>query len=202
MGKAMLPGSKLAPAVVGFRVKSGWAAAVLLSGPVLDPRVLDCRSVSLSDPRFPESRQPYHARMGTLEEDSLKISERTKIVQSVAKRSIVDLLRECAAAGHQVQRAALVVGSQIDPALIKNPHIRAHALEGRLFKIVLEEALRSHDLSCLILSERNAYLEASAILRRPEEDLRRALSALGHSLGGPWRVDQKMAALAAWIALR
>lgn len=202
MNKAMLPGSKAAPAAVGFRVKSGWAAAVLLSGPALDPRVLDCRSVDLSDPHFPESRQPYHARMGTLEEDSLKISERRKIVQRVAKHSIADLLREYAAGGYQVQGAALVVGSQIDPALIKNPHIRAHALEGRLFKTVLEQAPHTHDLSCLIVTERNAYLEASAILGRPEEDLRRALSALGRSLGGPWRVDQKMAALAAWMALR
>jgi len=140
--------------------------------------------------------------MGTLEDDSLKISERTKVVQRVAKRSIADLLREYAAGGHQVQGAALVVGSQMDPTLIKNPHIRAHALEGRLFKTVLEQALRSHDLSCLILSERNAYLEASAILGRPEEDLRRALSVLGQSLSGPWRVDQKMAALAAWMDLR
>ncbi len=123
-------------------------------------------------------------------------------MQRVAKHSIADLLREYAAVGYQVQGAALVVGSQIDPALIKNPHIRAHALEGRLFKTVLEQAPHTHDLSCLIVTERNAYLEASAILGRPEEDLRRALSALGRSLGGPWRVDQKMAALAAWMALR
>ena len=35
------------------------------------------------------------------------------------------------AAGHEVRSAGLVVGSEIDPAKITNPHIRAHALEGR-----------------------------------------------------------------------
>ena len=54
-------------------------------------------------------------------------------------------------------RAALVVGSQIDPANIANPHIRAHALEGRLFRSAVAETLQDHEIRTEILLERDAY---------------------------------------------
>lgn len=133
-------------AAVGFRVKSGWASAILLVGPIQTPQALDRRVVALSDPDAPETRQPYHAAMGMLEQDGAKIRQRTKLVQRVATRSVTELLRDFSAAGHKVRRAGLVVGSQINPESIANPHIRAHALEGQLFRTVLQDALRAHGL--------------------------------------------------------
>jgi hypothetical protein len=38
-------------------------------------------------------------------------------------------------------------------------------------------------------------------LARLEDDLKRALIGLGRSLGGPWRAEEKLAALAAWMVL-
>jgi hypothetical protein len=52
---------------LGFRVKSGWATAVLLRGPIDLPVLRDNRLIQLSDPQFPETRQPYHAGAGQLE---------------------------------------------------------------------------------------------------------------------------------------
>jgi hypothetical protein len=40
-----------------------------------------------------------------------------------------------------LSEAGLVVGSDSDPAVIMNPHIRVHAAEGRLFRTVIEQAL-------------------------------------------------------------
>jgi hypothetical protein len=94
-----------------------------------------------------------------------------------------------------------VVGSDIDPARISNPHIRAHALEGRLFRTVLEDALRSHGLTCLVIVERTIYKQAAKILQRSEQDLKRLVAQLGRNLNGPWRADEKTACLAAWLAL-
>ena len=37
-----------------------------------------------------------------------------------------------------ITRASLVVGSHLDSATIANPHIRAHALEGELFRSALD----------------------------------------------------------------
>jgi hypothetical protein len=63
------------PAALGFRVKSGWAAAVLLTGPTRSPQLCDLQMIDLSDPRLPETRQPYHAAMGKLETRASVLSE-------------------------------------------------------------------------------------------------------------------------------
>jgi hypothetical protein len=188
-------------AALGFRVKSGWATAVLLAGTVQSPQALFRRIVELSDAGVPETKQPYHAGMGTLEEDEAKIRPRTAIVQRVAKSSVAQLIEHCRAAGHEVRGAGLVVGSQIDPAKIANPHIRAHALEGRLFRTVLEEALKAQGVRCSVVTERDIYGEAATILGQPESKLKRRLAELGRSLNGPWRAEEKLAALAAWMRL-
>src|SRR5690349_318828 len=132
-------------AALGFRVKSGWAAAVLVMAQGPSPELCDVQRIDLSDPQLPETRQPYHARMGKLETDTTKINRRVRAVRSIAQHSIATLLAGYRRKHCTITRAALVVGSQIDPASIANPHIRAHALEGQLFRSVLEETLQSND---------------------------------------------------------
>ncbi len=189
-------------AAVGFRVKSGWATAVLLAGPTTSPRVLDRRSIDLSDPEAPGSSQPYHAVMGARAEDAANVEARLcKAVREATRRSFHALLADAVKAGHQPQSGGLVVGSDIDPARIKNDHIRAHALEGRLFRNVLEDAMKSHRLPCVVLVEREAYAKAAKCLDRQEAELKRN-SRSRAPFGGPWRADEKMAALAAWTSLQ
>jgi len=191
--------SKSESAALGFRIKSGWAVAALVAGSVRSPQLCDSRVIDLSDARFAETRQPYHAAMGKLETDQVKIRARVRIVRRVARQSIAKLLAEYQ--GFVIRRAALVVGSQIDPASIANPHIRAHALEGQLFRTTLDDALRAHRIRTVILTERDAYSKASAHLKRTSSEVRRVTQNLGRSRQGPWRAEQKLAALAAWFAL-
>src|SRR5437660_7853565 len=108
---------------LGFRVKSGWASAILLAGSVDAPRLRDSHVIDLSDPRFPATRQPYHASTGMLESDSAKLNPRLRIVRRATKRSVTGLLADCRRTACRIQRASLVVGSQIDPESIANPHI-------------------------------------------------------------------------------
>jgi hypothetical protein len=186
-------------AAIGFRVKSGWATAVLVAGS--SPQVLDRRAIELSDPAVPESRQPYHAGMGKHEIDETKINQRREVVVHAANQSITELLADYRKAGHRVTAVALVVGSEADPGRISNPHIRAHALEGRLFRTVLEDALKAHGLTCSAIVERHLYSRAAKMLRRSEGELKRVVGQLGRHLDGPWRADEKAACLAAWLAL-
>jgi hypothetical protein len=188
-------------AAIGFRVKSGWATAILVAGSPQSPQIIDQRIVELSDPHISESRQPYHAGTGMLEPNPLEISRRTQIVARCADESVDKLLKDCRDKGCKPCSAALVVGSLVDPATITNPHIRAHALEGRLFRTVLGNALRAGGLSCLLVLERRAYAEASAVLGKTEEELKRVVSKLRADQNRPWRADQKIAALVGWMAL-
>jgi hypothetical protein len=164
------------------------------------PAVHDRRSIDLCDPAIPESRQPYHARMGTLETDEAKLEYRRRVIFEAANQSVTKLLSEHRNAGRDVHAAGLVVGSDIEPAKITNPHMRAHALEGRLFRTALEDALRSSGVPCLVIVERHAYARAVEMLKRTEADLKRLVTSLGRSPGGPWRADEKTATLAALMA--
>ena len=193
--------SQAADAALGFRVKSGRAIGVLLAGPVQSPRVLDRREIDLCDPAVAASRQPYHAAMGTLQTDEVKVARLRDIVARAADRSVAKLMTTYRDAGHRIKAAGLVVGSETDPASITNPHIRAHALEGRLFRTVLEDTLKSFRVSCSVLVERTAYARAAGALRQSEPELKASVAQLGRGLGGPWRADEKCAALAAWLAL-
>src|SRR6266581_5701811 len=165
---------KLRTAALGFRIKSGWAAAVLLSGPVRSPQLFDVLRINLSDPRLAETRQPYHAAMEKLETDTRRINRRLRVVRRITQKSIATLL-----AGYQqnfkIRRAALVVGSKIDPRSIANAHIRAHALEGQLFRSVLEESLQAHRIRTDVLIERDAYARAAVQLKQSNENVRRAI---------------------------
>ena|SRR5947208_11963851 len=188
-------------AALGFRVKSGWAAVVLLTSPIDSPRLGDSRVIDLCDPRFPETRQPYHAAMGKLETDAKKTNRRTDIVHRMAKQSITDLLADYRRKGYVIAGAYLIVGSQLAPATIANPHIRAHALEGQLFLSALERALNAHKIRTAILLERNAYAEATAQLKKSINDVWRTIRNIGRFTDGPWRAEQKLAAVGAWVAL-
>lgn len=192
---------KAETAALGFRVKSGWAAAVLLNGPIDSPVLCDNRVIDMSDPQVPETRQPYHAAFGQLETDAKKTNRRRDIVQRVTRQSITSLLADYRRKSYAIARACLVVGSQLDPATIANPHIRAHALEGQLFRSALEQALKAHNIRTGILVEREAYARAAAQLRKSIDEVCNMTQQFRGSTDGPWRVEQKLAALAAWSAL-
>lgn len=179
---------------MGFRIKSGWATTVLLAGPAKSPRVADCRVTLLADPDDPETRQPYHAGLDTHESRAAKAVKRlVKAVERFAHRSVAKLIADYRTAGHRLRGAGIVVGSIIDPARIPNDHIRAHAEEGRLFRRVVEEGLRKSRVPVRVMVEKELYVTATR--------LRPRVAALGEAVEGPWRAEQKAAALAAWMVL-
>jgi hypothetical protein len=189
------------PSAVGMRVKSGVAIVVLLGKTADGPRLVDRRRIELCDPDIPASRQPYHAGFGTEQTDTAAIARLTKIVERSARRSVARLIGDYRASGFEPRHAGLVVGSDIDPARITNPHIRAHASEGQLFRRVTEEALRDAGVSSAVWIEKVLAAKASAVLGRSEDHLKRATKDLGRGVEGGWRTDDKAAALAAWLAL-
>ena len=194
----------MAKIALGFRVRSGWSAVVVLAGPSAAPSVLHVRRVELSDPGFPESRQPFHAvddAQGDLEPDPNRIEKRMQVVRNAATRSIGQLMAHCRTNGWDPRRAGIVVGSLIDPASIHSPHIRAHAMEGQLFRTTLEDGLRALDVRSTMLAEKTVFEKASDVIHSGVPILTRTLADLGHGVAGPWRADEKLAALAAWVAV-
>ena len=188
---------------VGFRVKSGYAIAVVLDGSRQTPRPVASRIVELSDPGVAETRQPYHDGFYKTEEDTREIARRVRIVKRCAKKSVAALVSEMEreALAERTWRAALVVGSLIDPNTVGNPHIRAHAHEGQLFRLVLEEALAEHAVDCDVIVDKQLASQVAKELGRPAS-VARTVASFGKTLGGRWRAEEKAAATAAWLTLR
>lgn len=184
---------------LGFRVKSGYAIAIVLDGSAKSPLAVARHVVELCDPNVAGTRQPYHWRFGQAEEDQRAIAERVAIIERAAAQSVAALL---AGAPTRPRAAGLVVGSVIDPAKVGNQHIRAHANEGKLFRRVLADALTARGIRCSVVVEKTLGDEARRALKRSDAEIKRTLTAFGTSLGSPWRSDEKAAATAAWMSLQ
>jgi hypothetical protein len=190
------------PAAIGLRVKTGRAIAVLLAGSAAEPRILARREVALADPDLPDTRFPYHAALELPEREGAAVVTRLrKRIEAIAAGAVAELAAELRAAKLRPAGVGLVVSSDVDPAKLGNPHVRAHASEGRLFREVLEQGARAARLPSLVLLEREALGRACAALHRSEAKLQETLAELGKQVGRPWRADEKTAALAAWVAL-
>ena len=117
-------------------------------------------------------------------------------------RSVAELVERHRTLAPRLRFAGLVVGSLIEPETIANPHIRAHAYEGKLFRTVLEESLAECGLRCRVVREGDIYAQAVAAIARPEAGLESGtFDAMKRDVGPPWAANEKLAALAAWMML-
>jgi hypothetical protein len=179
--------------IAGFRVKSGYAIAVLVDGTRSRPDAVARAVVDLCDPTVPETKQPHHDGFGVEMDDRREIARRTKIIERCAATSIEAFIRRTTdAAARPLTHGVLVVGSVIDPETVGNPHIRAHAYEGQLFRTVLAGALQANGVACDVVVDKT--LPRSAAIAKLMTDF-------GRTLGRPWRTDEKAAATAAWMLL-
>jgi hypothetical protein len=182
-------------------VKSGRAVAVLISGSAARPALAARREIQLADPEQPRTYQPFHDSIGVHTIAAKRATQRlVAVVEKCARRSVSRLLDDEVVAGKSILGAALVVGSVVDPSTIGNDHIRAHAEEGRLFRLVLAGACESAGLRTETFLEKELLFAARKQLHRPAARLRTVVNALGRE-ASPWRADEKSAALAAWVLL-
>jgi hypothetical protein len=188
------------PAALGFRVHSGWAAMVALSGPVTAPLLVLRRRIELC---VGVSKQPYHeAEKMTLSDATVHIEKcaistnatsRNSLCDAIAKLSAYDLKGGCilAASGRPLP----------DLAAILRSHALIHTAEGEFFRSAVRAACDSRGLVHLQVKERDLWAEAARVLGRSREELQSTVEAFKKDLGPPWQQDQKLAALAAWVML-
>ena len=191
-------------AAVGFRVHSGWAAAVVLCGPVDAPVVVDRRKIQLVKTFTYAYRQPYHTAKEMQCPDAIKF---IRGVRSDAKRLAVSFLRSLQAelGDFKIVRGALLLASghalpEIEKILAS--HALIHTADGELFRDSLRAACDVCGLPVEGIREKELFAAASSkTLGIQPAALNRRILALGKALGPPWSQDEKFAALAAWLTL-
>jgi len=192
-------------AAVGFRVHSGWAAAVVVCGSAQAPIVVDRRRIELVKMFTYTFRQPYHTAEKMPRPDAVKF---IRGVQSQAKRvaltSLRSLQKDVAGGDFKIVRAALLLASgralpRLDQILVS--HALIHTADGELFRDSLRAACAQCDLPVEGIKEKELFAAASKTLGVQPAVLQRRVAALGKALGPPWSQDEKFAALGAWLTL-
>ena len=196
MGSASKVGASL-----GFHVRTGRAVAIALRGPADAPCVLFRRDVALWAARL-GNKGPYHTVLELPWPEAVRAAQPVvREVEAIAAECFRQLLDEAAAAGHRVHGVGIVGSMGQDPAKIGNPHIRAHAAEGQLFRHAVEVAAQGCGLRYLSFARADLVASASAALAQPADELDAKVQSLGKGRVRPWRTEERSATLAAWIAL-
>jgi hypothetical protein len=192
-------------ATVGFRVHSGWTAFVALAIEKGAPVVLARERVHLVETFTYEFRQPYHTaeKLGA-EKGSAFVSRMRNESRRLALRAIRKVAADLRAQGYKLNGCGLLLSSRRPlPKLsqILASHSLIHSADGELFREALLHAAARCGLKAQAVKEREALDSAARALHIKPADLARRVSELGRALGSPWTQDEKLATMAAWLAL-
>ena len=192
-------------AAIGFRAHSGWSALVVVAAGPRSPAVIDRRRIELADAAISGSMQPYHAA------EPLKLKDAEAYIQRsidrarlLAQRALHAAIDEVEKSGHEVAGCGILLASgRPAPTLaaILASHALIHTAEGELFRDALKYASERCKLPVTAVKERDLFERAAAELRIPSGELQRRVAEMGRAIGPPWRQDQKLAAVVAWLAL-
>ncbi len=195
----------LKQAAVGFRVPSGWAAAVAVSLEKGEPVVLARQRVHLVETFTYEFRQPYHTAEKMLIGQAREFIARMQgEARRLAYRAIRELASRTQEQGVKLTRCGLLLASGRPlPALEKivASHALIHTADGELFREALLHAGARCGLVDFRIREKELLDRAENVLRLKSAALLRRVTELGRPFGSPWSQDEKFAALAGWIAL-
>ena len=191
---------------LGLRAHSGWAALVALAGPSASPTVVDRRRLELADAAIEGSKQPYHEAEGKKPKEAERLLARcmdsSRALAREGLRAVVDQL---AARDHRVVGCGVLLGSgralPEDVHKILASHALIHAAEGEMYRDVLVRAGEHLSLPVTGVREREILARAGEATGRPGPELQRRVAEMGRALGPPWRQDEKLATLVAWVAL-
>jgi len=122
----------------------------------------------------------------------------------LAQRGLEAVVDELAKAGHDVAGCALLRASG-RPLPILAATLASHALihtaDGEHFRDALSHAADHCGLPLVGVRERELLARGEAAVGLSADELLRRVGEMGRALGPPWRQDEKLAALAAWLVL-
>jgi hypothetical protein len=187
-------------AATGFRVHSGWAAAVTVAALRGSLEVVDRRVIQLADAKIKGSKQPFHAAEGLpMKQAEALIGRCRESTRALARLALDEIART-----HEIGASAILRSSARplpDLAAILASHALIHTAEGEFFREAIRDATHDRGLLFRAVQERNLFQVCEEELRLSRAELDRKLAEWGKQMGSPWRQDEKFAALVAWLAV-
>jgi hypothetical protein len=191
-------------AALGCRAHTGWAALVVVAGGLARPEVLFRGRAELADPAGRVRRNVYQSARG-LEPAAAaaQVEAAKRIAAERAAEALERTARLITDEDAVVRSCAVVVGAFAGARLesILASHALAHAAEGRLYQAALLQSAESLGLGAVAVPKQSIWEKGEEALACRPGELRPWIDQLRREVGPPWAEDQKLAALAAWIAL-
>jgi len=174
---------------------------VALARPIEEPRVILRRHVVITS----GPKQPYHAAATMALPDAEAFMKRcTTSTAALATEAVGDVVAELSSLGFRVGGSCVLLSEGKpagDLARILSAHPLIHTAEGEFYRNDLRQACESCGLPCAGFRERGLLEQSSAALALPAAAIQKQLAAWGKTVGAPWRQDEKLAAIAAWVTL-
>ena len=170
---------------LGLTVHTGWAACIAAGGSLRVPHIAMRARVEMLDDA---DRFVFHRAAETRRAEAVAFIERARRIAVERASGALEALRK----GRDLCACAVVArrGSMPELETTLASHPKLHTAEGLFYRDVLIEAARSCGLTATIVPPSELDLDDPAVL------------TAGRLAGRPWNRDAKMAALAAWRALR
>jgi hypothetical protein len=177
----------------------------VVAGGVARPEVVFRGRAELGDPSGRVRRNAYHAARTLESAAAAALVEATERIAAEQAAAALDrTLREAKDEGVVVRSCAVVVGTFAGGARLESilaSHALVHAAEGRLYQGALLQSAEARGLDTIAIPKRSIWEQGEAALGIAANELRPWVDQLRREVGPPWAQDQKLAALAAWIAL-
>ena len=177
---------------------------VVIAGGVARPEVVLRGRAELADPCGRVKKNAYHAARALEPAAAAELVEAAeRIAANQAAAGLDRTVREAQEEGAVVRSCAVVVGASGEARLesILASHALVHAAEGRLYQRALLHGAESRGLDTIAVPKRSIWEHGEVALGVDRNELRQWIDELRREVGPPWAQDQKLAALAAWIAL-
>jgi hypothetical protein len=205
--------SALAPVGLGLRALKGGVVAVAVAADGLAPRVVLSTFLATAAEGDRVALEPYRvaAEMergpqgGASAAAKAVIAEGRKRQHQLAAKGLEDIVRTLREAGCKPVVAALLVNRAgwitdlLDYSLAWPEHVPV--AEGLAVRDALRLASGRLGVEVAEVDEKSLHELASQQLRLTAADLEARLKALGASVGQPWRKEQKLACLSAWVTV-
>jgi hypothetical protein len=201
------------PIGLGFRAGRGGSVVVGVAAEEGEPRVIMSSFLATAAEGDRLSLEPYHlaAEMkrgpsdGVPADAAATVAEGRKRQCQLAAKGLDEIVCRLEEARYEPVIAALLVnraGWIIDLLAysLSAPEHPAVA-EGLAVREALRFVFRQRGLEVAEMDEKSLQETASKALRKPSTDIDSVLRALGVSAGRPWRKEQQLACLSAWVAL-
>ncbi|HWY61727.1 MAG TPA: hypothetical protein VNW15_07480 [Rhizomicrobium sp.] len=204
----------MVPVGLGFRALKGGSVVVGVALDKSGPRVVLSSFLPTASEGDRLSLEPYHLAAGMERgphggasmEAKAAIAEGRKRQNKLAVAGLKDVLRKLRKAGSEPVVAALLVNRAgwitdlLDYSLAFADH--PPVAETLAVRDALRFAFARLGVEVAEMDEKSLDALASKALRLSPADLGSRLKALGAAVGRPWRKEQKLACLAAWVALK